>query len=140
MPGLAELRVDPVQLGRVDRPTGDGALERCELVRRRGQGRDDRSEHLAGAGVLNGEPKLVGDGYARIGEGSGSTNVLTGSGVDEAWTTGVQLAEAWNALTVGTARTQDKLDRARALGAIIGKALMPLRTGRDLVPVLIALQ
>ena len=40
-----------------------------------------------------GEPRLVGDGYARIGEGSGSTNVLTGSGVDEAWTTGVLLAE-----------------------------------------------
>ncbi len=37
-----------------------------------------------------GEPHLAGDGYARIGEGSGSTNVLTGSGVDEAWTTGVQ--------------------------------------------------
>jgi len=41
-----------------------------------------------------GEPHLCGDGYARIGEGSGSTNVLTNSGVDEAWTTGVQLAEA----------------------------------------------
>ena len=41
-----------------------------------------------------GEPHLVGDGYARIGEGSGSTNVLTGSGVDEAWTTGAQLAES----------------------------------------------
>lgn len=41
-----------------------------------------------------GEPYLVGDGFARIGEGSGSTNVLTGSGVDEAWTTGTQLAEA----------------------------------------------
>ncbi len=41
-----------------------------------------------------GEPHLVGDGYARIGEGSGSTNVLTNSGVDEAWTTGTQLAEA----------------------------------------------
>ena len=27
-------------------------------------------------------------------KGSGSTNVLAGSGVDEAWTTGVQLAEA----------------------------------------------
>jgi electron-transferring-flavoprotein dehydrogenase len=40
-----------------------------------------------------GEPQLCGDGYARIGEGSGSTNVLTNSGVDEAWTTGVQLAE-----------------------------------------------
>ena len=41
-----------------------------------------------------GEPRLVGDGFARIGEGSGSTNVLTGSGVDEAWATGAQLAEA----------------------------------------------
>ncbi|MBP1728968.1 MAG: Electron-transferring-flavoprotein dehydrogenase [Deltaproteobacteria bacterium] len=43
------------------------------------------------------EPEIFGflyvwDGYARIGEGSGSTNVLTGSGVDEAWETGVQLA------------------------------------------------
>lgn len=41
-----------------------------------------------------GEPVLTGDGFARIGEGSGSTNVLTNSGVDEAWTTGVQLGEA----------------------------------------------
>jgi electron-transferring-flavoprotein dehydrogenase len=41
-----------------------------------------------------GEPHLVGDGYARVGEGSGTTNVLTGSGVDEAWTSGVQLAES----------------------------------------------
>jgi electron-transferring-flavoprotein dehydrogenase len=40
-----------------------------------------------------GEPVLAGDGFARIGEGSGSTNVLTSSGVDEAFTTGVQLAE-----------------------------------------------
>jgi electron-transferring-flavoprotein dehydrogenase len=43
---------------------------------------------------MRGEPFLVGDGYARIGEGSGSTNVLVGSGVDEAWTTGVQLGES----------------------------------------------
>jgi electron-transferring-flavoprotein dehydrogenase len=42
----------------------------------------------------HGEPFLVGDGFARIGEGSGSTNMLAGSGVDEAWTTGVQLAES----------------------------------------------
>lgn len=41
-----------------------------------------------------GEPFLAGNGYARIGEGSGSTNVLTGSGVDEAWMTGKQLAES----------------------------------------------
>ena len=43
---------------------------------------------------LRGEPFLAGNGYARIGEGSGSTNVLANSGVDEAWSTGVQLAEA----------------------------------------------
>lgn len=42
----------------------------------------------------HGEPFLAGNGFARIGEGSGSTNVLANSGVDEAWTTGVQLAEA----------------------------------------------
>ncbi|MGD0737877.1 MAG: hypothetical protein ABR976_22315 [Terracidiphilus sp.] len=42
----------------------------------------------------HGEPFLSGDGYARIGESSGSTNMLTGSGVDEAWTTGAQLGEA----------------------------------------------
>ena len=41
-----------------------------------------------------GEPFLCGNGYARIGEASGSTNVLTGSGVDEAWATGTLLAEA----------------------------------------------
>lgn len=41
-----------------------------------------------------GEPFLAGNGYARIGECSGSTNVLTGSGVDEAWTTGSLLGEA----------------------------------------------
>ncbi len=47
-----------------------------------------------GESGLRGEPRLVGHGYARIGEGSGTTNVLTGSGVDEAWATGAQLAEA----------------------------------------------
>lgn len=41
-----------------------------------------------------GEPVLAGNGFARIGEGSGSTNMLTGSGVDEAWMTGVQLGHA----------------------------------------------
>ncbi len=40
-----------------------------------------------------GEPRLAGNGFARIGEGSGSTNVLTNSGVDEAWMTGVLLAQ-----------------------------------------------
>jgi electron-transferring-flavoprotein dehydrogenase len=42
----------------------------------------------------HGEPYLCGDGYARIGENSGSTNMLTNSGVDEAWATGTQLGEA----------------------------------------------
>jgi electron-transferring-flavoprotein dehydrogenase len=41
-----------------------------------------------------GEPWLAGEGYARIGEGSGATNVLTSSGVDEAWTSGALLGEA----------------------------------------------
>ncbi|MBD3374059.1 4Fe-4S ferredoxin [candidate division KSB1 bacterium] len=41
-----------------------------------------------------GEPFLAGDGWARIGEGSGTTNVLANSGVDEAWFSGVLLAEA----------------------------------------------
>ncbi|MBM3906790.1 MAG: 4Fe-4S ferredoxin [Gemmatimonadetes bacterium] len=58
-----------------------------------------------------GEPHLVGHGYARIGEGSGSTNVLTGSGVDEAWATGVQLAEAVIELTkAGKPYTKENLE------------------------------
>jgi electron-transferring-flavoprotein dehydrogenase len=57
-----------------------------------------------------GEPFLSGDGYARIGEGSGSTNMLTGSGVDEAWTTGTQLAEAvLELLRAGKPFTQENL-------------------------------
>ncbi len=59
------------------------------------------------------EPFLVGDGFARIGEGSGSTNVLTGSGVDEAWATGAQLAagvaELWRA---GLPMSRDRLEAA----------------------------
>ncbi len=59
-----------------------------------------------------GEPYLAGDGYARIGEGSGSTNVLTGSGVDEAWTTGTMLAEAVIELTrEGKPYTRENLER-----------------------------
>jgi len=57
-----------------------------------------------------GEPFLSGDGFARIGEGSGSTNMLTGSGVDEAWTTGVQLAESvLELLRAGRPFTQENL-------------------------------
>jgi len=60
-----------------------------------------------------GEPYLCGDGYARIGEGSGSTNVLTGSGVDEAWMTGVQLAEGIiELLKAGKPFTKENLDAA----------------------------
>ena len=57
-----------------------------------------------------GEPFLAGNGYARIGEGSGSTNMLTGSGVDEAWTTGTQLADAVvELLRAGKPFTQENL-------------------------------
>lgn len=60
-----------------------------------------------------GEPFLVGDGYARIGEGSGSTNVLTGSGVDEAWATGVQLAEGVvELIKAGKPFTRENLEEA----------------------------
>ena len=60
-----------------------------------------------------GEPFLVGDGFARIGEGSGSTNALTGSGVDEAWTTGVLLAEGVIELIAnGEPFTKGNLERA----------------------------
>jgi electron-transferring-flavoprotein dehydrogenase len=57
-----------------------------------------------------GEPFLTGDGFARIGEGSGSTNMLTGSGVDEAWTTGVQLGDSVvELLRAGKPFTQENL-------------------------------
>jgi electron-transferring-flavoprotein dehydrogenase len=59
-----------------------------------------------------GEPILAGDGFARIGEGSGSTNVLTGSGVDEAWITGAQLAQAVVELArKGEPFTRENLER-----------------------------
>ena len=62
---------------------------------------------------IRGEPYLCGDGFARIGEGSGSTNVLTNSGVDEAWRTGVILAQAvieiWKA---GGSFTKEELEKA----------------------------
>ena len=59
------------------------------------------------------EPVLAGDGFARIGEGSGSTNVLTSSGVDEAFTTGVLLAEGViELLEAGQPLTKENLDRA----------------------------
>ncbi len=58
-----------------------------------------------------GEPTLAGDGYARIGESSGTTNVLTNSGVDEAFTSGVQLGEAViELLEAGKPLTRENLD------------------------------
>lgn len=60
-----------------------------------------------------GEPHLVGDGFARIGEGSGTTNVLTGSGVDEAWFSGVQLAEGvLELMKEGKPFTKENLENA----------------------------
>ncbi|MDR3688687.1 MAG: hypothetical protein P4L46_04850 [Fimbriimonas sp.] len=62
---------------------------------------------------LRGEPILAGNGYARIGEGSGSTNVLTGSGVDEAWMTGVLLAEGVvELIKAGKPFSKDNLEQA----------------------------
>jgi electron-transferring-flavoprotein dehydrogenase len=59
-----------------------------------------------------GEPHLAGDGYARIGESSGSTNVLTGSGVDEAWATGTMLGRATiQLLKSGADFTRENLER-----------------------------
>jgi electron-transferring-flavoprotein dehydrogenase len=59
-----------------------------------------------------GEPRLAGHGYARIGEGSGSTNVLTGSGVDEAWMTGTLLAEGvLELLEAGKPFTRENLEQ-----------------------------
>jgi electron-transferring-flavoprotein dehydrogenase len=79
--------------------------------------RDSRLRSWGAKSILEsgkrGEPVLAGDGFARIGEGSGSTNVLTSSGVDEAFTTGVQLAEGVIALLEAKAPlTKENLDRA----------------------------
>ncbi len=60
-----------------------------------------------------GEPRLAGEGYARIGEGSGSTNVLEGSGIDEAWLTGSLLAQAvLELLEAGKPFTAENLEAA----------------------------
>ncbi len=64
-----------------------------------------------------GEPRLVGEGWARIGEGSGTTNVLTGSGVDEAWTSGAQLADGVAELL----RAGEPLDRANLEKAYVAR-------------------
>ncbi len=70
------------------------------------------AKSLAESGRI-GEPHLVFEGCARIGEGSGSTNVLTGSGVDEAWVTGTQLAEGvLELIQEGKPFTRENLDRS----------------------------
>jgi len=62
---------------------------------------------------MRGEPRLAGDGFARVGEGSGTTNVLTGSGFDEAWASGVQLAQGViELLKAGKSFNQFNLEQA----------------------------
>lgn len=82
-----------------------------------------------------GESFLVGDGYARIGEGSGTTNVLTGSGVDEAWASGVQLAEGVvELLKAGKPFTKDLLEEAygaRRRNSWLGKEADEAKKARD---------
>jgi electron-transferring-flavoprotein dehydrogenase len=82
-----------------------------------------------------GEPFLVGDGYARIGEGSGTTNVLSGSGIDEAWTTGVQLAEAvLELLAAGDGFTRENLERtyvARRRASWVGEEARAAANARN---------
>ena len=51
------------------------------------------AKSIAESGV-EGEPFLCGDGFARIGEGSGTTDCLANAGVDEAWESGVMLAKS----------------------------------------------
>jgi electron-transferring-flavoprotein dehydrogenase len=82
-----------------------------------------------------GEPFLTGDSYARIGEGSGSTNMLTGSGVDEAWTTGTQLGNAvLELLRAGKPFTQVNLAaayEARRRASWVGRAAREAEKARN---------
>lgn len=84
---------------------------------------------------LAAQPAVVGDGFARIGEGSGSTNALTGSGVDEAWTTGAQLAEAvLQLLHEGKPFTRENLEAtyvARRRGSWVEREGRVARRARD---------
>lgn len=84
---------------------------------------------------VRGEPHLVGNGYARIGEGSGTTNVLTNSGVDEAWRSGVLLAEGViEILKSGGEFTQEALDREyvkRRRSDKLNKELQAAKKARD---------
>ncbi len=60
----------------------------------------------------DGEPFLCGDGFARIGEGSGTTDCLANSGVDEAWASGAMLARGvLRILSEGGDFTREALSR-----------------------------
>ena len=82
-----------------------------------------------------GEPQLVGNGFARIGEGSGSTNMLTGSGVDEAWATGVLLAEGvaelWEANRPFTRENLDEVYVRRRRASWVEKEGLIAEKARD---------
>lgn len=84
---------------------------------------------------VRGEPFLCGDGYARIGEGSGTTNVLTNSGVDEAWRSGVLLAEGViELLKSGKEFTKENLETAyvaRRRADVQDKELKQAKFARD---------
>ena len=84
---------------------------------------------------LAAQAAVVGDGFARIGEGSGSTNALTGSGVDEAWTTGAQLAKAvLELLRDGKPFTRDNLQAtylARRRGSWVEREGRVAKRARD---------
>ena len=92
------------------------------------------AKSLAESGA-KGEPFLAGDGYARIGEGSGSTNMLTGSGVDEAWATGVQLAESVvELLREGKTFTRAHLDASyvrRRRGSFVERGAQAAKEARN---------
>jgi electron-transferring-flavoprotein dehydrogenase len=84
---------------------------------------------------VRGEPLLCGDGFVRIGEGSGTTNVLTNSGVDEAWRSGVLLAEGViELLRAKKPFTKDNLDEAylrRRRADPLNKELERAKRARD---------
>ena len=79
---------------------------------------------------VEGEPFLCGDGFARIGEGSGTTDCLANAGVDEAWESGVMLAKSvLKLLQEGKEFTKENLEatyvadrRASALDKRLRKA------------------
>ena len=77
-----------------------------------------------------GEPFLCGDGFARIGEGSGTTDCLANAGVDEAWESGAMLARnVLKLLSEGKDFTKENLEatyvserRSSRLGRRLKKA------------------